>query len=102
MAKISLGRTELDSSASAVVLGCPGSGKTSSIIQLVTRLEQIGFAADEILVLTPSRLAANLLRDQLGVNSKVAAKAPRARSISSFAFGFLSKNNPDLKLLSGA
>ena len=102
MAKISLGRTELDSSASAVVLGCPGSGKTSSIIELVAQLEQAGFAADEILVLTPSRLAANLLRDQLGVNSQVAAQAPRARSISSFAFGLLSKNNPDLKLLSGA
>ncbi len=102
MAKISLGITELDSSQSALVLGCPGSGKTSSIIKLVFELEQAGFGADEILVLTPSRLAANLLRDQIGVNSNLAASSPRARSLASFAFGLVSKTNPDLKLLSGA
>jgi superfamily I DNA/RNA helicase/RecB family exonuclease len=102
MAKISLSRTELDSSQSSVILGCPGSGKTSTIVELVSKLENLGFTADEILVLTPSRLAANLLRDQLGVNSKLAARAPRARSLSSFAFGLLSNSNPDLKLLSGA
>ena len=102
MAKISLGRTELDSSQSAVILGCPGAGKTSAIVDLVSELEAIGFGPDEILVLTPSRLAANLLRDQIGVNSKLAAKAPRARSVSSYAFGVLSNQNPDLKLLSGA
>ena len=102
MAKISLGITELDSSQSSLVLGCPGSGKTSSIVRLVAALEKEGFGADEILVLTPSRLAANLLRDQIGVNSSQAAGAPRARSLSSFAFGLVSQTNPDLKLLSGA
>ena len=102
MAKISLGITELDSSQSSLVLGCPGSGKTSSILKLVGALEKEGFGADEILVLTPSRLAANLLRDQIGVNSSLAAGAPRARSLSSFAFGLVSQTNPDLKLLSGA
>uniref|UniRef100_UPI00404818DF UvrD-helicase domain-containing protein n=1 Tax=Aquiluna sp. TaxID=2053504 RepID=UPI00404818DF len=102
MAKISLGITELDSSQGSLVLGCPGSGKTSSIVKLVAALEKEGFGADEILVLTPSRLAANLLRDQIGVNSSLAAGAPRARSLSSFAFGLVSQTNPDLKLLSGA
>ena len=102
MAKISLGITELDSSQGAVVVGSPGSGKTSSIVKLVSAFEQEGFGADEILVLTPSRLAANLLRDQIGVNSKLAASAPRSRSLSSYAFGLVSKSNPDLKLLSGA
>jgi superfamily I DNA/RNA helicase/RecB family exonuclease len=102
MAKISLGRTELDSASGSLILGAPGSGKTSALVGLVRELEGSGVKPDEILVLTPSRLAANKLRDQIGVNSQQAAQAPRARSLSSFAFFVLSQDNPDLKLLSGA
>ena len=102
MAKISLGRTELDPSVSSVILGSPGSGKTTTLIDLVSELENSGGAPEEILVLTPSRLAANSLRDQIGAKSSLAASGVRARSISSFAFWVLSQKNPDLKLFSGA
>lgn len=102
MAKISLGRTELDPSVSSVILGSPGSGKTAALIELVSVLESQGATPEEILVLTPSRLAANSLRDQIGAQSSLASNSVRARSISSFAFWVLSQKNPDLKLFSGA
>lgn len=102
MTKISLVGCELDPSRSAVVLGAPGSGKTQSLLQLVSSLEDSGFQAAEILVLTPSRLSANSLRDKIASPSKLAAERPRARSISSFAFELASGSHPDLKLFSGA
>jgi superfamily I DNA/RNA helicase len=101
MAKISLGRTELENQSS-IILGAPGAGKTSTLIELVQKLEAGGAKPDEILVLTPSRLAANSLRDQIGSASLLAAKGPRARSLASYAFWVLSQKNPELKLLSGA
>jgi superfamily I DNA/RNA helicase len=102
MAKISLGTIELDSSQPAVILGAPGAGKTTALIELVAKFEAEGLAPDQIVVLTPSRLAANKLRDQIAVGSKAAAANPRARSIASYAFWLLSRENPTLKLLSGA
>ena len=102
MAKIAFGGTELDTSVSSVILGSPGSGKTNLLLALVSELEAGGAKADEILVLTPSRLAANFLRDGIGARSQLAAAAPRTRSISSFAFSVLNNENPELKLLSGA
>jgi superfamily I DNA/RNA helicase len=102
MAKISLGTIELDLSPGSVILGAPGAGKTSALLELVAALEQQGANPDEILVLTPSRLAANKLRDQIALQSTTAARNPRARSVASFAFSILAEKNPDLKLLSGA
>ena len=84
------------------MIGAPGSGKTNLLIDRVLGLEDQGLNPGEILVLTPSRLAANHLRDQIAVRSKKAASAARARSISSFAFELARAKDPDLKLLSGA
>lgn len=86
----------------ALIFGSPGSGKTSKLVELVSELENSGLGPKDILVLTPSRMAANSLRDQLALNSNLAATGPRARSISSFAFEVARHKNPELKLLSGA
>ena len=102
MAKIEVKSLELNTENSAVILGSPGSGKTSALIELVRKLEDQGTEADEILVLTPSRLGASLLRDEIGRHSALAASRPRARSISAIAFEVLRVKNPEIKLLSGA
>lgn len=86
----------------AVVLGAPGAGKTTLLRQLVSELEGRGQLPGEILVLTPNRLAANQLRDQIALSSGLATSSPRARSISSWAFEIARKQNPELKLISGA
>ena len=86
----------------AVVLGAPGAGKTALLKEVVRGLEGQGESAEQILVLTPSRLAANRLRDQIAVGSHLTSSQPRARSVSSFAFELVRRQNPDLKLLSGA
>ena len=85
---------------SSLVIGSPSSGKTSSLRRLVQELEK-EVTPDSILVLTPSRLAASELRDQIALDSSKAAAKPRARSISSFAFDVLSAKS-DVRLLSGA
>jgi superfamily I DNA/RNA helicase len=100
--KITLSSLQLDSAQSALVIGCPGSGKTQSLLELVQALEAQGVTPAEILVLSPSRLSANSLRDLIAARSAQAASQPRARSLSSFAFELVSRHRPDLKLLSGA
>ena len=89
-------------SSQAIIFGSPGSGKTTELIDLVSNLESEGLGSQEILVLTPSRMAANSLRDQIALNSNLAASEPRARSISSFAFEVARLQTPEIKLLSGA
>lgn len=84
-----------------VVIGSPGSGKTISLRSFVAELEK-DFSPDEILVLTPTRLAASKLRDLIALDSKKPTTAARAQSITGFAFSLLSRVEPDIRLLSGA
>ena len=93
-AKIELGKS------GEVVVGAPRSGKTDALRNLVRVLEQ-NVSPDSILVLTPSRLAANQLRDWIALDSGRAASKPRARSITSFSFDTLSAKR-EIRLLSGA
>ncbi|WP_156762031.1 ATP-dependent helicase [Microbacterium karelineae] len=75
--------------ASGVVIGAPGSGKTSVLVERVARLvggAAAAYGADQVLVLTPSRASATRLRDRLGVRIDVATPGPLARSVGSFAF----------------
>jgi superfamily I DNA/RNA helicase/RecB family exonuclease len=73
--------------ASAAVIGAPGSGKTTTIIELVaSRVLEHGFAPDEVVVLTPSRASATRLRDALALRLDVPTNGPLARTINSFAF----------------
>ena len=77
---------------SAAVLGAPGTGKTTTIIELVAdRVLNRGWSADEVIVLTPARAAATRLRDQLALRlsvdgSGVATNGPLARTVTSLAF----------------
>ncbi|MGF3056612.1 ATP-dependent helicase [Microbacterium sp. YY-01] len=75
------------STASAVVIGAPGTGKTHALVERVVRLIDSGeVGVDEVLVLTTSRHAATALRDRIGSRIAAATPGPLARSLGSFAF----------------
>ncbi len=101
--------------AGAVVLGAPGTGKTTVAIELVAAaVLDDGLAPDEVLVLTPSRRTATALRDRLALRlaepDEAAAPVlpgPLARSIASYAHAIVTADarldgRPDPRLLSGA
>jgi superfamily I DNA/RNA helicase/RecB family exonuclease len=87
---------DLDTAQSAAVLGAPGTGKSSLVVELVAqRVERDGWSPDDIVVLTPNRLAANRLRDAISVRlahvdvnraGVSATTGPRARTPMSLAF----------------
>lgn len=82
-------RAVLDAAADAsgVIIGAPGTGKTRTLIERVSALLRAhALTPDEVLVLTPSRQAATVLRDRLGVRVDQATPGPLARSFGSFAF----------------
>lgn len=82
-------RTVLEApvTASAVIIGAPGTGKTQTLIdRVVTLLDERVLAPEEVLVLTPNRQAATILRDRIGVRIGQATPGPLARSLGSFAF----------------
>jgi len=71
---------------SGVVVGAPGSGKTSTLVARVRRLVETGVDPDDILVLTPTRPGATALRDPLALAVGRATSGALARSLASFAF----------------
>ncbi|MEO6116601.1 MAG: ATP-dependent DNA helicase [Pseudolysinimonas sp.] len=78
---------DLPDGASAAVLGAPGSGKTTTIVELVAdRIDGRGWSPDSVLVLASSRAAATRLRDRLALRVGVPSNGPLARTVSSFAF----------------
>jgi superfamily I DNA/RNA helicase/RecB family exonuclease len=78
---------DLADAQSAAVLGAPGTGKTTTIIELVAdRVLRRGWSADEVVVLTPARATATRLRDALSLRLGVATNGPLARTVTSFAF----------------
>lgn len=73
--------------ASGVIIGAPGTGKTRTLVDRVVHLlDTEGMRPEEVLVLTPSRQAATALRDRIGVRIGQATPGPLARSLGSFAF----------------
>jgi superfamily I DNA/RNA helicase/RecB family exonuclease len=78
---------DLADGRSASVLGAPGTGKTTVVRELVAdRVLARGWAPDEIVVLTPTRSSATLLRNSLALRLGVATNGPLARTVNSFAF----------------
>lgn len=83
---------ELADGVSAAVLGAPGSGKTTTIVELVAdRVAPVdeggrGWSPDWLVVLAPSRAAATRLRDRLALRIGVPSNGPLARTVSSLAF----------------
>ncbi|HEX7834363.1 MAG TPA: UvrD-helicase domain-containing protein, partial [Pseudolysinimonas sp.] len=73
--------------ASAAVLGAPGTGKTTTIVELVAdRVLRRGWSPDELLVLSSSRAAATRLRDRIALRLGRPSTGPLARTVSSLAF----------------
>ena len=77
----------LDDSASASVVGAPGSGKTLTAVELVAdRVANRGWNPDELVVLTPSRAGASALRDRIARRLDQPTNGPLARTVNSLAF----------------
>ncbi|NAZ77957.1 UvrD-helicase domain-containing protein, partial [Kineococcus sp. T13] len=73
-----------------VVLGAPGSGRTTTLREVVAaRVERDGTPADRVLVLAPSRRQAEALRDELSLRLLRTSSEPAARTPESYAFGLL-------------
>jgi len=78
---------DLPDDRSAAVLGAPGSGKTSTVVELVAdRVVGRGWQTDQLLVLTSTRATATRLRDRIAVRLSRPTNGPLARTINSFAF----------------
>jgi superfamily I DNA/RNA helicase/RecB family exonuclease len=72
---------------SAAVIGAPGTGKTTTLVELVAdRVLGRGWAPDEVVVLTPNRASATRLRDTLALRLGTATNGPLARTTNSVAF----------------
>ncbi|MCW4386522.1 PD-(D/E)XK nuclease family protein [Salinibacterium sp. SYSU T00001] len=78
---------DLPVGASAAVIGAPGTGKTTTLVELVAdRILRLGWASDEVLVLTSSRVSATRLRDRLALRLGRPTTGPLARTVNSLAF----------------
>jgi len=77
----------LGEAQSAAVIGAPGTGKTSTLIELVAdRVLNRGWSPERVLVLAPSRATATDLRDRLAARLRVPTLGPLARTVNSIAF----------------
>lgn len=73
--------------ASAAVLGAPGTGKTTTLVEAVAdRVLERGYATGEVLALSASRTAATSLRDRIALRLGVPTNGPLARTATSLAF----------------
>ncbi len=94
---------ELPAEANAVVVGGPGSGKTTALIERAASLAaQTGWSPDHLLVLTANRLAAAELRDRLALRLGTPSAGPIARSAASVAFSVVqAQRQAPVTLLTG-
>ena len=92
--------------ASFAVIGAPGTGKTTTLIELVAeRVLRDGFAPESILVLSPSRQSATRLRDRVALRLGLPSNGPLARTANSVAFAIARGAQADgrpIALLTGA
>ncbi|CAN5227093.1 ATP-dependent DNA helicase [soil metagenome] len=78
---------DLPDDSSAAVLGAPGTGKTTTLLELVAdRVLGRGWSTDQLIVLTPSRVTATRLRDAIALRLGVPTTGPMARTVNSLAF----------------
>jgi superfamily I DNA/RNA helicase len=89
------------------VLGGPGSGKTTVLVEaVVDRVERAELTAGQVLVLAPTRLAAARLREQVTARLARTVREPLVRTPQSLAFGVLRRvaarsGGPAPRLISG-
>lgn len=97
----------LPETASAIVLGAAGSGKTTTLVELAAARLEAGLQPARLLVVAGSRQAATALRDRLAARAGIVTPGPLARSLPSFAHALLTdaalaEGRPAPQLLSGA
>ena len=73
-------------SHTSLIVGAPGSGKSTLLISRVVQLAKAGSPVDGLLILTPSRAQASLVRDRAALALGRATAGPRVRSVASLAF----------------
>lgn len=88
------------------VLGAPGTGKTTTLVEAVVHRVEHGLDAGEVLVLAPTRVAAARLRERVTARLARTVREPLARTPQSFAFGILRRvaaaaDEPAPRLISG-
>ncbi|RXZ67000.1 UvrD-helicase domain-containing protein, partial [Agromyces albus] len=88
----------------AAVFGAPGSGKTTLAVELVAdRVERLGYAPEEVLVVSATRASATSLRDALAVRLGITTRGPLARTANSIAFQLVrAYTGAPVTLLTGA
>ncbi|MFF0988392.1 ATP-dependent helicase [Kocuria nitroreducens] len=72
-----------------LVLGGPGTGRTRVLVELAARRIGDGLDPDRLLVLTPSRLSASRLRDDLTAAVSATMSSPPVRAWQAYAFDLL-------------
>ena len=81
-----------------LVLGAPGSGKTTVTCEVAVRALASGVRPERVLVLASSRRAAARLRDEVAAQAGRTVGAPMVRTASSAAFAVLHKRAAALEL----
>jgi superfamily I DNA/RNA helicase/RecB family exonuclease len=79
------------SNRATLVLGAPGSGKTTVTCETAVRALDSGLRPERVLVLASSRRAAARLRDEVSARAGRTVGAPMVRTASSAAFAVLHK-----------
>ena len=79
------------SNRATLVLGAPGSGKTTVTCEVAVRALDSGVPPERVLVLASSRRAAARLRDEVAAQARRTVGAPMVRTASSAAFAVLHK-----------
>lgn len=83
----------LPDGASAAVIGAPGSGKTTTLIEVAAdRVLNRGWQPNDLIVLTTGRVTATRLRDRLAVRLAQPTTGPLARTVNSLAFDIVGRN----------
>jgi superfamily I DNA/RNA helicase/RecB family exonuclease len=81
-----------DPAESVLVIGAPGTGKTTTLVELVAdRVHDKGMPAESVLALTFDRASATRLRDRLELRVGEAVNGPLARTVTSFAFDIVAE-----------
>ncbi|QMU67756.1 ATP-dependent DNA helicase [Streptacidiphilus sp. P02-A3a] len=85
-----------------LVLAGPGTGKTTTLVEAVTRRIAEGVPADEVLVLTFSRKAAVELRDRMTARVGGLGGVPQATTFHSFCYALVrAQQDQETRLASG-